>query len=225
MSFPLLNMRKVIRRWSNRPGFVTSALLTTVFSIAANTPVLGLVRSTFYPLRLPMSQIQRLVPVAPVDFCPITKCRTVSYPSDTRPEPIRTHPLLRGSQELAFTLTGRGEPDLIVGATVPAPLFSHLGVKPLLGRLFLPDDNRPAAAPAILMSERLWRRRFNSDAKLLGANVVLNGQPCTVIGILPANFRFPFQSDPVELWVPLFDSPNYRIWLTQRKAARLKIDG
>jgi putative ABC transport system permease protein len=225
MSILLPNARNVLRRSWNRPGFVTSALLTTVLSIAANTPILGLVRAAVQPLPMPTSQIRRLIPVAPVDFCPITKCRTVSYPGDTRPELIRNHPLLRGSQELAFTLTGRGEPDLIVGATVPAPLFSHLGVKPLLGRLFLPDDNRPGAAPAILISERLWRRRFNSDPKLLGASVVLNGQPCSVIGILPANFRFPFQSDPVELWVPLFDSPNFRIWLTQRKLARLKIDG
>jgi hypothetical protein len=225
MSILLPNAQNVLRRSWSRPGFLTSALLTTVLSIAANTPILSLVRAAVQPLPMPTSQIRRLVPAAPVDFCPITKCRTVSYPGDIRPELIRNHPLLRGSQELAFTLTGRGEPDLIVGATVPAPLFSHLGVKPLFGRLFLPDDNRARAAPAILISERLWRRRFNSDPKLLGASVVLNGQPCSVIGILPANFRFPFQSDPVELWVPLFDSPNFRIWLTQRKLARLKIDG
>ncbi len=223
MSILLLNTRDAMRRWSNRPGFVTSAVLTIIFSIAANTPILGLVRAAFQPL--PMPQTRWLVPVAPVDFCPITKCRTVSYPSDTRPEPIRAHPLLRGSQELAFTLTGRGEPDLIVGATVPAPLFSHLGVKPVLGRLFLPQDNRADAAPVIVISERLWRSRFNSDSNLVGTSITLNGRRCTVIGILPAYFRFPFQSDPVELWVPLFDSPNFRIWLTQRKAARLKIDG
>jgi putative ABC transport system permease protein len=223
MSMVVPNTRGMVRKLRNKSSLLSSAILTIVFSIATHTPVIGLIHAAIRPLPIP--QTRWLAPVVPADFCRIAKCKTVSYSSDGSRQLMRNHSLLRGSQELAFTLTGRGEPDSIVGATVPAPLFSHLGVKPVLGRLFLPDDNRADAAPVALLSERLWKRRFNADPKLVGTSIILNGQPCSVIGILPASFRFPFESDPVELWVPLFPSSTPRIWLTQRKLARLKIDG
>jgi putative ABC transport system permease protein len=100
---------------------------------------------------------------------------------------------------LGLNLSGAGHPVRISATSVTGNLFSVLGVTPALGRSFLPDEERPGSAPVCILSDGLWRRRFGSDPKILGKTVTLNGEMWTVVGVMPAGFRFP---QIVDLWVP-----------------------
>jgi putative ABC transport system permease protein len=100
---------------------------------------------------------------------------------------------------LGLNLSGAGHPARISATSVTGNLFSVLGVTPALGRSFLPDEERPGSAPVCILSDDLWMRRFGSDPRILGKAVTLNGEMWTVVGVMPAGFRFP---QSVDLWVP-----------------------
>ncbi len=102
-----------------------------------------------------------------------------------------------------FNFTGSGEPERVAGEYVSASLFPVLGVRPLMGRWFAPDDDRKGSACTVMLSYAFWQRRFAADTGLLGKSLKLNASDCTVIGILPANFLFRQKDEvfvPVELW-------------------------
>src|SRR5262249_27222517 len=101
----------------------------------------------------------------------------------------------------SYNLSTPGEPERIVGAATSYDVLAILGVQPFLGRGFRFEDDRPSATPVVLLSERLWKRRFRADAGVLTQPISINGEPYVVIGVMPAGFRFPDQE--VELWVPL----------------------
>ena len=105
-----------------------------------------------------------------------------------------------------FRLTGRGEPLPVSGISVVGNFFHTLGVEPLLGRLFTADECQKGGRPAVLLSEPFWRREFAADPAIVGKAVSLNGQPVTVVGVLPATFDFGSVFAPglkVDLIVPL----------------------
>jgi hypothetical protein len=114
--------------------------------------------------------------------------------------PRRAESLLPG-RETPFTLTGNGTPDLVVGLGVVPKQFSRLSAKPILGRTLRPGDERNRHA-VVVLSERLWRRRFGADPAVIGKVITLDSQDYVVVGVMPASFWFPHPSDPVELWVP-----------------------
>ncbi|MGP0018134.1 MAG: ABC transporter permease [Candidatus Sulfotelmatobacter sp.] len=95
--------------------------------------------------------------------------------------------------------SGAGHPARISATSVTGNFFSVLGVMPALGRSFLPDEERPGSAPVCILSDDLWKRQFGSDPKILGKAITLNGEMWTVVGVMPAGFRFP---QSVDLWVP-----------------------
>jgi putative ABC transport system permease protein len=108
----------------------------------------------------------------------------------------------------AFTLTGPTEPDRVRGAVATPALFSMLRAIPLKGRLFEPGEDRPGAHRVVLLSERAWRTRFAADAGVIGRPIVLDGEPYTVVGVLPSSFYF-FPDPDVELWAPfVVDAPS-----------------
>jgi putative ABC transport system permease protein len=100
---------------------------------------------------------------------------------------------------LGLNLSGADHPVRISATSVTGNLFSVLGVTPALGRSFLPDEERPGSAPVCILSDDLWKGRFGSDSKIIGRAVTLNSQIWTVVGVMPAGFRFP---QSVDLWVP-----------------------
>jgi putative ABC transport system permease protein len=106
-----------------------------------------------------------------------------------------------------LNLTGQGEAARIQVARVSASLFPLLGVPPQLGRTFTETEDTQGAGDVILISERLWRTRFGSDAEISGRSIKLDEKPYTIIGVMPARFQFPSTdstfSDAVDLWVPL----------------------
>ncbi len=92
-----------------------------------------------------------------------------------------------------------GLPERFAGAYLTANALSHLGVPPLLGRTFLPGEDGPGAAPAVVLSHHVWRNRFGGDPAILGRAIRVNGRATEVVGVMPEGFRFPFQED---LWLP-----------------------
>lgn len=100
-----------------------------------------------------------------------------------------------------LTLTGAGEPERISGAITTADLFPLLGVQPLAGRAFSTEEDRPGQGQVVMLSHSLWRRRFASKPDIVGQSVTLNGQPHTIVGVMPAGFQFP--SAATEIWKPM----------------------
>ena len=100
---------------------------------------------------------------------------------------------MRGNE--SFNFTGAGEPERLQGRLVSAEFFSTLGIKPLLGRDFLAEEDRPGATPAVILSYGFWQRRFGADPDVIGKQLTLNNQSFTVVGITPANFQFGAEAD------------------------------
>jgi predicted permease len=122
------------------------------------------------------------------------------------------------AQSRTFVLTGRDQPERIFGARTQSSLLEMLGAKPLLGRLLLPEEDKPGKAPVVILSERVWRRLFNADPRIVGKTIVLNGNSFTVLndnsftvaGVLQAGFRLDaevmpseFPMDKMDLFLPL----------------------
>lgn len=119
------------------------------------------------------------------------------------------------------TLTGTREgPERIPGQAVSVSFFDLLGVKPIAGRTFV-DNDAASGAKVVVLSERLWRRRFNADPSLVGRAITLDDQPFTVIGIVPADFQI---LSPSDLWTPFVPkrSPEQRRMHYLQVLGRLK---
>jgi predicted permease len=97
-------------------------------------------------------------------------------------------------------LTGSGEPVSVLGYRFSPSMFHVLGIKPMLGRTFTEDEDRPGSNQVVVLSHKLWKRQFNSDPNIIGRSVTLSGVPYTVIGVMPPEFRHP---QSVEAWTPL----------------------
>src|SRR5580704_13545244 len=114
------------------------------------------------------------------------------------------------AQSRTFVLTGRELPERIFGARTQSSLLEMLGAKPLLGRLLLPEDDKPGKADVAILSARIWRRLFNADAGIVGKTIVLNGNPFVVAGVLQGGFMLngevmhaEFAMDKADIFAPL----------------------
>jgi putative ABC transport system permease protein len=109
-----------------------------------------------------------------------------------------------------LTLSGEGEAERVVGIGATWNYFQVLGVAPILGRTYQADEDRPgAAAPVAVVSHSLWTRRFGGDPDAVGEELVVNGRPHRVVGVLPRGFRYPYSA---EIWVPLALGPESEEW-------------
>ena len=123
------------------------------------------------------------------------------------------------------SLPGAERTEIVSGIRVTANMLPMLGVGPLLGRVFRPDEDEPGAHPVILLSYGLWQRRFGADPGILGRDITLSGVAYTVVGVMPSSFRFaPFWQTQAELWSPLVlaNKSNDRSSNSLRVFARLK---
>ncbi len=137
----------------------------------------------------------------------------------------------------SFTLTGLERPELVDGMRTSSSLFDLLGARPLMGRLLLPEEDKPGK-PVIVLSYRLWKRLFNGDAHILGRSITLSGNPFTVIGVLTPEFRLSSEvmpsegpMDKADLFLPLpFDAEfaqrrgdeNYNVMVRLRPGVSIK---
>ena len=189
------------RALRKNPGFTAIAVLTLALGIGANTAIFSVVNTVLLQ-PLPYQDPDRLVMVWEDD----TKG---GYPRDT-PAAANyidwrdQNQVFEGMAALAdqsYNLTGIGDPERLEGRQVSASLFPLLGVEPLVGRAFLPEEDQPGGNRAVILSHGLWQRRFGSDQQIIGETLTLNGEGFTVVGVMPPHFQFP--SRDVELWTPI----------------------
>ncbi|MGH9704924.1 MAG: ABC transporter permease, partial [Candidatus Acidiferrales bacterium] len=125
---------------------------------------------------------------------------------------------------LGVNLTGRGEPEQVSAALVSKDFFHVLGVSPAHGRNFLPQEDKPGGEDVAIITDSFWHSHFGGDPNLLGKPIELDGKSVTVVGILPANFQYPFQQPPPDVWKPrVFDLALLRPDQIQRGAGFLFI--
>jgi predicted permease len=103
------------------------------------------------------------------------------------------------AESRTFVLTGREQPERIFGARTQSSLLEMLGAKPLLGRLLLPEEDKPSKPVVVVLSERVWKRLFNSDPGIVGKTIALNGNPFTVAGVLQGGFVLTAEVMPSEI--------------------------
>src|SRR2546421_9236725 len=120
-----------------------------------------------------------------------------------------------------FNLTGDGPPALIEGGRVSWNYFDALGVKPMLGRTFTPDEDQPGAGHVAILGQGLWQSRFAGDGKIIGRTITVEGEPYTVVGVLPGTFQFMLMG-VANLWTPLALSDEER---ADRARSRLSAFG
>src|SRR5256714_12522357 len=109
----------------------------------------------------------------------------------------------------SYNLTGYGEAERILTGQVSADLFSALHVNAAVGRLFTNDEDKPGAAPLVVLSYALWQRRFGGQTSILNQAITLNGKSYTVIGIMPQSFAYPSRA---EMWVPVGQLSGEASW-------------
>jgi predicted permease len=210
------DLRFGLRLLGRNPGFALIAVVALALGIGANTSIFSVVNGVLLQ-PLPYSQPERLVMM--YASWPTAKEAWVSYPDfqQWRRESHSFTDVAAFGGNWAFNLGGSDQPENLRGVYVSANLFRLLGVDPLLGRSFLPEEDRPGAGGTAMLSYELWERKFGADPKALGEHLTLNGRDYTVIGILPSNFRFLYPQ--ADLYVPL--APAARD-VRMRGVARLK---
>jgi putative ABC transport system permease protein len=191
-----------------RPGVSLLIVVMLAAGIGANTAVFSVV-DAFLLRALPFPAADRLVEVESLRGD--TELR-VSYPDylDLRERSRSFVDLAFFHSDIQANVGAVGGTETVQATLTTANLFPLLGVRPILGRWPLPEDDRPGAECVVALSQRLWEKRFAADPRILGRRVLIEGGPCSVVGVMPAAFRFPSQT---EAWLsigPLAD-PNYRL--------------
>jgi putative ABC transport system permease protein len=172
------------------------AILALALGVGANTAIFSIVNGVL--LRpLPYAQPDRLVwfweiqPTLPT--APFSGADFIDYQSQNQ-----TFQSVAAVRSLTSNLTGHGDPQRIQIAVVSTNLFSTLGVQPALGRDFLPAEGQPGAARVGLLSYGFWQSEFGGDRSILGKQIILNGEPVTLVGVLPASFQY---LQPLQVWI------------------------
>jgi len=203
----LQDVRYGLRMLRKNPGFTAVALLVLTIGIGANVAIFSVVNTVLLrplPYRDPSRLVMIWESLPGIGFQQVGTA-TAEY-LDYR-DRNRVFSGIAAYKNDTANLTGSGQPERIPITRASANLFSVVGVQPMLGRTYTTAEDRPGAAKVAILSYALWKRRYAADRKIVGGAIDLDGQPYTVIGVMPASFQFPFSSlpysDRAELWVPV----------------------
>jgi predicted permease len=204
MTSLLQDVRYALRQLRKSPSFTVIAVLTLALGIGANTAIFSLVDGILL-VPLPYSRPEQLVSV------------TGTYPRGgfvAMREQIHTMDVATYAEGHEFNLTGLGEPVRLTGTLVSAELFSVLGARPELGRTFYQGEDAAGQDNYVVLSHALWQQRFGRDTSIVGRSIEIEGAGRQVLGIMPADFRFP--SPKTQIWLPLHNDPRNTLsyWAT-----------
>jgi predicted permease len=203
----LHDLRYALRTLRSNPAYAIVVILTLGLGIGLNTATFSIVNAALIK-PLGFAEPERLVALhehfaarraehlnfSPPDFLDVERDQ-------------KSFERVAAYVNIPFELSGRGEPIRIEGAKVSASLFSILGVGPVVGRDFRPEEDKPGMLVAVL-SWGLWQSRYGGDRSIVGQTVTLDRRPFTVIGVMPAGFEFPRRGPrannaPASIWVPM----------------------
>ncbi|HEX8184768.1 MAG TPA: ABC transporter permease [Blastocatellia bacterium] len=213
------DLRFGIRTLLKNRGFTAVAVIALALGIGANTAIFSVVNAVL--LRpLPYQDAGQIMTVMYEGRMPVAPADYFDWKEQNR---VFEH--MAAAQYWQPNLTGEDRPEQLWALQLSAEMFDLLGVKPALGRTFLSNEDRPGNERVVVLSHRLWQRRFGGDPAIVGGAITLDGASYEVIGVMPPAFRFaPFWATKAELWVPLNLAPraNDRRGSSLRVFARLK---
>ena len=207
------DVRYAVRVLRQRPGFTLAAVLVLALGIGANTAIFSVVNAVL--LRpLPYPEPERLTfvwHVPPADAFPGMTQFSVSPANflDWQRQ-SRSFERMALMQFRSFNISGQTGPETLRAAGVTPGFFDVFGVQPILGRTLRPEEDIRGQHRVVVLSERLWMRRFGGDSNILGRKLSLGGEPFTVVGVMGPTFRLPQYA---ELWTPL-------AWTDEERAVR-----
>ena len=233
------NLRYALRQFRLSPVFTAAAVLTLALGIGGTTAIFSLIHAVMLQ-SLPVSDPARLYRIGDGDDCcveggPQNRWGIFSFPLYER---LKTE--TPEFEELTAFQAGRGVLSVrrqgvdsiarpLRSEYVTGNYFSTLGVRALGGRVFTPEDDKPSAPPVVVLSHRVWQTTYASDPSLVGATLIVEDHPLTVVGIAPAGFfGETLQSDPPDLWIPIQQEPMIRgdgTLLRQPVSAWLRVIG
>jgi len=194
------DIRYGIRTLGKNPGFTVIAVLTLALGIGANTAIFSVIENLL--LRpLPYPQPERLVEIANTYLPQIPRAGlSPGDYADWRRQNASFSEMGAYAKILqGFNLSGEGEPQRVQAAYADAGLFPLLGIRSVVGRLFVPEEDRTGSAPVVILGHRLWQSRYGGDPRLVGRSISLDNQRYTVVGVLPAGLQLSRSAD---LWMP-----------------------
>jgi putative ABC transport system permease protein len=199
------DLRFGARMLLKKPGFTLIAVVTLALGIGANTAIFSVVNAVL--LRsLPYQKADDLMLVYSTNTRdegegPISP---VTYLNLKNQNSVFAEMAALDNRGWAANLTSSGEPERLQGYKVSANIFHMLGVAPAQGRAFVAEEDRPGNDRVVVLSHEIWQRRFGGDAGLIGRSINLNGGAYTIIGVMPADFRFYPKTD---IWTPIAFTP------------------
>ncbi len=208
----LQEIRLALRLLVKNPLFTLVGIVTLALGIGATTGVFTLVNALLIR-PLPYQDPARLVLLFEhfkdqhLDAIPVSPPEFLEYKTS-----VRSFDQLAAFNTTTYNLTSGEVPERIPGAVVSADLFPLLGVQPIRGRTFRPEECAVGRDDVVVISERLWRRKFDRDPGILGSKLLADGRAFTVVGIMPASFEFPLPlfnvtggsfGERADLWQPL----------------------
>lgn len=204
------DLRYTGRLLKKSPIWTLAVVLTIALAIGANTAVFSVVNAVL--LRpLPFSEPSRLVWIAERNDrlnLPVFAASILNYLSWK--DGARAFESMGALTFATFTLTGSGEPEQFAGGRLSASLLPLLGLQPIAGRGFVEDDERPGATPVVMISDAMWRHRFDRDPAAIGRTIMLNGVSTAIVGIAPAPLAVLSGGD---IWRPLTIDPAHEMRL------------
>ncbi len=197
------DLRYSVRVIAKAPGFAALAMLTLALGIGANTTIFSWINSALLNPVPGLSKPGEVVSLAlskpgenPFGF---------SYPDiEAMREGQQSFTGIAVCEFVSMSLTGKGKPERVTGMVTSANYFDVLGVRPILGRGFLPaEDAKPGGAPVVVISYRLWQSHFGANQTIVGRTIELNQHPYTIVGVTPAVFQGSQTGVRTEIWVPI----------------------
>jgi len=191
------DLRHSVRGMLRTPVFALTAVIVLALGIGATTAIFSVVDAVL--LRpLAYRDSGRLVTILMSGTGPVSVANYIDWRDQSR-----SFSTMGAADYWSPNLTGVDSPEHITGLKVTQNLFPMLGIEPMLGRLFLEGEDKDGADREVILSHRLWQRRFSSDPAVLGKPIVLDGNAFVIVGVMPPEFQFaPFWATKAELWVP-----------------------
>ena len=196
------DVRYAFRTFRKRPGFTAVALVTLALGIGANTAIFSVVHAVLLR-ELPYPHAGRIVSVYEMYRRNFSRMVANPFNFDTWEQRAQSFERLAAMRAASLTLTGAGDPVVVVTQSVTPAFFDIMG-RPVMGR---PLTDADAGGAAVVISTYLWRTRLNQSKHVLGSSITLNGEPAQIVGVMPEAFRFPGRTD---VWRPLELTPAVR---------------
>ncbi|PYQ05048.1 MAG: permease, partial [Acidobacteria bacterium] len=227
--------RFALRLLARRPGLTAAIVATLAVGIGATTAVFSLVHAVV--LRpLAYEEPERLVQMYETGLRSGGEADWVAMPN-FRDWRAGTHVFAEMSayRYALMTLVGREGAETMLGLEATDRLFAVLRVRPLLGRTFLPGEDLRGRPPVVVLGYSLWRRRYGADPQVVGRSVRIDGTSYSIVGVMPASFRFPNAIPgetpvPIDLWIPmrasgdLEERGSHNFWTVARLAEATSLE-